>query len=65
MDHVKIYFYFTVFYTDTTFELKILFPLLSMGYVLTEIAKILQLTDIVVNYNFKKKFSSSKARKSG
>ena len=52
MDHVKIYFYFTVFYTDTTFESKFLFLLLSIGYILTEITKILQLTDIVVNYNF-------------
>ena len=65
MDHVKIYFYLAVLYTGTTFKLKFLFPLLSIGYVLTKITEILQLIDIVVNYNFKKKFGLRKERKSG
>jgi hypothetical protein len=30
---VKIYFYLAALYTGTTFEPKILFPLLSTGYV--------------------------------
>jgi len=54
-----------VLYTGTTFEAKILFTLLSIGYVLTKITEILQLINIVANYNFKKKFSLRKERKSG
>jgi len=65
MDYVKIYFYFAALHTGTTFDLQFLFPLLSTCYILAKTAKISQVIDIVINYNFKKKFSLSKERKSG
>ena len=58
-------FCFVVSYTGTTFEAKILFPLLSIGYFLTKIVDFLQLIEIVVDCNFLKKISLKKARKSG
>jgi len=49
MGYIKIYFYFIAFYTGTTFEIKIFFPLLSIGCFLSKNAYFLQPIEIITN----------------